>query len=74
MNFKEVEKKWQKYWEDKHTFEAKNGTHEKHYYILVEYPYPSGAGLRVGHARVYTATDVLARMKRMQGYDVLYPM
>ena len=74
MNFKEYEKKWQKYWEDKHTFEAKNGLDKKTYYILVEFPYPSGAGLHVGHARVYTATDVLARMKRMQGYNVLYPM
>ena len=67
MNFKTIEKKWQKYWEDKHVFEAKNGSEKKPYYILVEFPYPSGAGLHVGHVRSYTAQDALARMKRMQG-------
>lgn len=74
MDFKTIEKKWQKYWEDKHVFEAKNGSEKKPYYILVEFPYPSGAGLHVGHVRSYTAQDALARMKRMQGYNVLYPM
>lgn len=74
MDFKTIEKKWQKYWEDKHVFEANNGSEKKPYYILVEFPYPSGAGLHVGHVRSYTAQDALARMKRMQGYNVLYPM
>ncbi len=71
---KQIEEKWQKYWEDNKTFKAINGSDKKPYYILVEFPYPSGAGLHVGHVRSYTAQDALARMKRMQGYNVLYPM
>ena len=74
MNFKEIESKWQKYWEDNKSFVVENGGNEKPYYILVEFPYPSGAGLHVGHVRSYTAQDALARMKRLQGYNVLYPM
>ena len=73
-NHTEIEKKWQKYWDDHHTFEAKNGDNKKTFYDLVEFPYPSGAGLHVGHVRGYTAQDVIARIKRMQGYNVLYPM
>ena len=74
-NFNEIEKKWQKYWDDNKTFEAKNGDKKKKpYYILVEFPYPSGSGLHVGHVRSYTAQDAIARMKRMQGLNVLYPM
>ena len=74
MNFKYIEKKWQKYWEDNKCFEAVNGDKKEPYYILVEFPYPSGSGLHVGHVRSYTAQDALARMKRMMGYNVLYPM
>ena len=74
MNHKEIEKKWQKYWEDKKTFKAITGSDKKPYYILVEFPYPSGLGLHVGHVRSYTAQDALSRMKRMQGYNVLFPM
>lgn len=73
-NFNNIEKKWQKYWDDNHTFEVQNGGDKKPYYILVEFPYPSGSGLHVGHVRSYTAQDAMARMKRMQGYNVLYPM
>lgn len=73
-NFEEIEKKWQKYWDDTKAFEVKEDKSKKPYYILVEFPYPSGAGLHVGHVRSYTAQDALARMKRMQGYNVLYPM
>ena len=73
-NYKKIEKKWQEKWEKEKIFEAKNGSNKKPYYILVEFPYPSGAGLHVGHVRSYTAQDALARMKRMQGYNVLYPM
>ena len=73
-DFKNIEKKWQKYWEDNKTFKAITGSEKKPYYILVEFPYPSGAGLHVGHVRSYTAQDALARMKRMQGYNVLFPM
>ena len=71
--YNEIEKKWQKYWEEHKTFEVKNEGPNP-YYILVEFPYPSGAGLHVGHVRSYTAQDALARLKRMQGYNVLYPM
>ena len=74
MNHKEIEKKWQKYWEEKGCFKAITGSDKKPYYILVEFPYPSGAGLHVGHVRSYTAQDAIARMMRMQGYNVLYPM
>ena len=74
MNYKLVEEKWQKYWDDNNSFEAINNSDKPHYYILVEFPYPSGAGLHVGHVRSYTAQDALARLKRMQGYNVLYPM
>ena len=72
-NFKKIEKKWQEYWEKNKTFEVKNNG-DKPYYILVEFPYPSGSGLHVGHVRSYTAQDARARMMRMQGYNVLYPM
>ena len=73
-NFTKVEKKWQKYWEENKTFKAVNGSNKEPYYILVEFPYPSGSGLHVGHVRSYTAQDALARVKRMQGYNVLFPM
>ena len=69
-----IEKKWQDYWDKNETFKCDNGGDKKPYYILVEFPYPSGAGLHVGHVRSYTAQDALARMMRMQGYNVLYPM
>ena len=74
MNHKEIEKKWQKYWEEKGCFKAITGGDKKPYYILVEFPYPSGNGLHVGHVRSYTAQDAIARMMKMQGYNVLYPM
>ena len=73
-NFKEIEKKWQNYWKENKTFEASNDSEKEKFYYLVEFPYPSGAGLHVGHVRSYTAQDAIARMKRMQGYNVLYPM
>ncbi len=73
-NINKIEKKWQKYWDKNKTFECKNGGKKKPYYILVEFPYPSGSGLHVGHVRSYTAQDAIARMMRMQGYNILYPM
>lgn len=69
-----IEKKWQDYWDNHHTFETKIDKSKEKYYYLVEFPYPSGAGLHVGHVRSYTALDVLARKKRMMGYNVLFPM
>ncbi len=74
MKTAEIEKKWQKIWQDGHYFEAKNDSDKEKYYILVEFPYPSGSGLHVGHVRSYSALDAMARMKRMQGYNVLFPM
>ena len=73
-NHKQIEKKWQNYWDENQTFKADTGDKKEPYYILVEFPYPSAAGLHVGHVRSYTAQDALARMKRMQGYNILYPM
>jgi len=73
-NFKEVEKKWQEKWENEGTFNAKNDYSMKKWYGLIEFPYPSGQGLHVGHPRSYTALDVVARKRRMQGYNVLYPI
>ena len=72
-NYSEIEAKWQKYWDDNNIFKTENSG-DKPYYVLVEFPYPSGAGLHVGHVRSYTAQDAIARIKRMQGYNVLYPM
>ena len=74
INFKKIEKKWQGYWDKNKTFVAKTGSSKKPHYILVEFPYPSGSGLHVGHVRSYTAQDAIARMMRMQGYNVLFPM
>ena len=73
-NYTKIEKKWQKYWEEHETFKAITGSSKTPFYCLVEFPYPSGAGLHVGHVRSYTALDALSRMKRMQGFNVLFPM
>ena len=75
MNFKEIEKKWQEYWEENKTFKTDIYDFSKpKYYVLDMFPYPSGVGLHAGHPEGYTATDVVARMKRMQGFNVLHPM
>ncbi len=74
-NFKEIEKKWQKYWEDNKTFKTDVWDFSKpKFYALDMFPYPSGVGLHAGHPEGYTATDIVSRMKRMQGYNVLHPM
>jgi len=73
-NFKAIEKKWQKIWEDEKIYHVDIDAKKEKFYALVEFPYPSGQGLHVGHPRSYTALDVIARKKRMQGYNVLYPM
>lgn len=69
-----IEKKWQKIWEDQHAFTAKNDYSKPKFYGLIEFPYPSGAGLHVGHPRSNTAIDIIARKRRMEGYNVLYPI
>ena len=73
-NFREIEKKWQKKWYEEGTFNAKDDYTMKKWYGLIEFPYPSGQGLHVGHPRSYTALDIVARKKRMEGYNVLYPI
>ncbi len=73
-DFKAIESKWQKIWEEKQTFRAENDYSKPKYYALVEFPYPSGQGLHVGHPRPYTALDIVSRKRRLEGYNVLYPM
>ena len=73
-NFKEIEKKWQNKWEQDGTFNAENNSCKEKWYGLIEFPYPSGQGLHVGHPRSYTAMDIIARKRRMQGYNVLFPI
>ncbi|MGD6961596.1 leucine--tRNA ligase [Fictibacillus phosphorivorans] len=73
-NHKTIEKKWQQFWDKNKTFQTKEEYDKKKFYALDMFPYPSGAGLHVGHPEGYTATDILSRMKRMQGYNVLHPM
>ena len=73
-NHREVETKWQKVWDDEKAFKTSDDFTKPKYYALVEFPYPSGQGLHVGHPRPYTALDIVARKRRMQGYNVLYPM
>ena len=73
-DYKTIEQKWQKIWDEKNPFEAKQDYTLPKYYTLVEFPYPSGQGLHVGHPRPYTALDIVSRKKRMQGYNVLFPM
>ncbi|MDT8411674.1 MAG: class I tRNA ligase family protein [Vicingaceae bacterium] len=72
--FNEIEKKWQKYWEENKTYAAKDNSVKPKYYVLDMFPYPSGAGLHVGHPLGYIASDIFARFKRLQGYNVLHPM
>ena len=72
--FKSIDKKWQDIWDEKEAFKAVTGSPKPKYYALVEFPYPSGQGLHIGHPRPYTAMDVISRKKRMQGYNVLFPM
>ena len=73
-DYKNIEKKWQDKWEESGCFHAVNGSEKEPFYCLIEFPYPSGQGLHVGHPRSYTALDILARKRRMQGYNVLYPI
>jgi len=73
-DFAAIEKKWQRIWEEKKCYAAVNGSEKPKYYVLIEFPYPSGEGLHVGHPRPYTAMDIVARKRRMQGYNVLFPI
>lgn len=73
-NFANIEEKWQKYWDENKTFKCQNGGNKPKFYALDMFPYPSGAGLHVGHPEGYTATDIISRYKRMKGFNVLHPM
>ena len=70
----EIEKKWQKIWDEKRVFEASNDKTKPKLYALIEFPYPSGEGLHVGHPRPYTALDIVSRKRRLEGYNVLFPI
>lgn len=76
MAFKhrEIEPKWQEFWKDNHTFKLSEDEQKENFYALDMFPYPSGQGLHVGHPEGYTATDIISRMKRSQGFNVLHPM
>ncbi|MBQ9534662.1 MAG: leucine--tRNA ligase [Clostridia bacterium] len=73
-DFADMEKKWQRRWEESGVFHAENGSDKEKFFALIEFPYPSGAGLHIGHPRPYTALDIVARKRRMQGYNVLFPI
>ena len=73
-NHKVIEPKWQKYWSKNETFKTSSDSKKPKYYVLDMFPYPSGSGLHVGHALGYVATDIVARFKRMKGFNVLHPM
>ncbi len=73
-DFKTIEKKWQEYWDDNKTFRAENDYSKPKFYALIEFPYPSGQGLHIGHPRPYTAMDIVSRKRRLEGYNVLFPM
>ena len=73
-NHRVIEKKWQKYWDENKTFKTLDDYTKEKFYALDMFPYPSGAGLHVGHPEGYTATDILSRYKRANGYNVLHPM
>ena len=73
-DFAAIESKWQKYWEEHETFKAENGSKKPKFYALVEFPYPSGAGMHVGHIKAYSGLEVVSRKRRLQGYNVLFPI
>ncbi len=73
-DFKTIEPKWQKKWEDEGVFRAEDDSKKPKFYALVEFPYPSGAGMHVGHIKAYSGLDVVSHKRRMQGYNVLFPM
>ena len=73
-NFREIEQKWQQQWAEKKTYQVKEGKQKQEFYVLNMCPYPSGAGLHVGHPLGYIASDIYARYKRLQGFNVLNPM
>ena len=73
-NFKQIETKWQKYWDEKNSFKAENNSEKPKFYALVEFPYPSGSGMHVGHIKAYSGLEVVSRKRRLEGYNVLFPI